>query len=149
MIATVGGASSSIWPAISAVATSIAVAVALFRDALFQWWLRPRLQLNQLDMRHDPSSRSRKPHDLGNRREVWQLMAVANKGRGRTANNVEVLALDVTPLGGSLDGLLAGYSEIKNYGLKWSLLPTRRLSIAAGTERWIDLVFAMELPALA
>jgi hypothetical protein len=135
-----------IWSAISALATSIAVTVALFKDAFLQWWLRPRLRLNELDTRHDPSSRSRKPHDLGNRLEVWQLMAVANIGRGHTASNVEVLALDVTRLEGSPPEVVPGSFEVKNYGLKWSLLPTRRLGIPAGTERWIDIVFAIELP---
>jgi hypothetical protein len=135
-----------IWSAISAVATSIAVTVALFKDAVLQWWFRPRLRLNELDARHDPSSKSRAPHDLGNRLEVWQLMAVANDGRGRTANNVEVLALDVLRLDGNPMRIVPDSFEVKNYGLKWSLLPTRRLSIAARTERWIDIVFAIQLP---
>jgi hypothetical protein len=138
---------SSLWPALSAVATTAAVLVALFRDAFYQWWLRPKLLLNQLDDAHEASSRSRKPHDLGNRLEIWQLMAVSNVGRGRTANNVEVLALDIAPLDSAADPpATCGASEIKNYGLKWSLLPTRRLNIAAGTERWIDVVFTIQLP---
>lgn len=73
-------------------------------------------------------------------------MAVSNEGRGRTANNVEVLALNVARLDISVQPAVVSASpEVKNYGLKWSLLSTRRLNIAAGSERWIDVAFAIQL----
>jgi hypothetical protein len=135
------------WTAVAAVATVLAVAVALFRDSFLHWWARPRLKLQQLDTTRLPSSKSSRPHDLGNRIETWQLMAVANDGRSRTADGVQVLALEVARLGGAQLDTVMGAPVVKNYALKWSLLPTRSLSIAAGTERWFDLAYAIQLPA--
>jgi hypothetical protein len=135
------------WTAVAAVGTLAAVAVALFRDPFLSWWARPRLKLQQLGPARLASSKSPKPHELGNRIETWQLMAVANEGRSRTADDVQVLALEVARLGGAQLDSIIGAPVVKNYALKWSLLPTRSLSIAAGTERWFDLVYAIQLPA--
>ncbi len=39
-----------------------------------------------------------------------------------------------------------GNQNIVNYVLKWSMVPARQVSLAAGVERWVDLAYALELP---
>ncbi len=142
---TVPGSSTSIWQIVSSLATSVAVIIALFRDVIVQFWSRPRLAL-----RAAPESSSlSQVYVLPNRSEVWQLMLVANEGRRESAEDVEVIVLDVVGLAGRSLKRVTGDPVVKNYALKWSLVPTSRLRIGAGTQRWIDLVYALELPSIS
>lgn len=140
---TASGSSASIWQIVSSLATSIAVIIALFRDVIVRFWGRPRLTLRVAS----ESSSLSQVYVLPNRREVWQLMLVANEGRRESAEDVEVIVLDVVKLAGRSLKRVIGDPTVKNYALKWSLVPTSRLRIGAGTQRWIDLVYALELPS--
>lgn len=134
------------WSIISTVTTMLALGFALTRDYLLTEWRKPKLVLTKED---DSSSLSAE-YVFPNRKEVWQLMAVTNIGRRTSADDVEVLLLDVTRLndesqaGEPLND--AASPTIKNYALKWSLIPTRRLRLGAGVQRWVDLAFAVEVP---
>lgn len=142
---TATGSSASIWQIVSSLATSIAVIIALFRDVIVRFWSRPRLTL-----RAAPESSSlSQVYVLSNRSEVWQLMLVANEGRRESAEDVEVIVLDVVKLAGKSLKRVTSDPIVKNYALKWSLVPTSRLRIGAGTQRWIDLVYALELPRIS
>jgi hypothetical protein len=72
-----------------------------------------------------------------------------NKGRRSSAEDVEVLLLDATSNYSQPqdDKLSDGATDpiIKNYALKWSMIPTRRLRLGAGVQRWVDLAFAVEV----
>lgn len=131
-----------IWTIVSTVTTALALIFALLHSFVLDFWNRPRLVLEHAPERSSLS----KTFSFPNRREVWQLAIVANRGRRISAEDVEVIVSTVTPLASPSRDYLADEPLIKNYALKWSLIPSRRIRLGAGVQRFIDIAYALELP---
>lgn len=132
-------------PVISAVATSAAVAVALFGEPLWRRWARPRLRLLPFDLNEADGVEFRSPYD--GLEQAWVRLRVENYGR--TAAHLAEITIERVQL---LTGIERDserdnhFKRQEHHGsvgnrLKWADRRRATLDIPAGTSRRIDLIY--------
>jgi hypothetical protein len=129
--------------AASAVATTAAVAVALFREPLRDYWTKPRLRILPFDRREADGVEMLSPDKTVE--EVWVRLRIQNNGR-RTARMVEVtidglVPIDVGAEAKTRDEQFRRQQDAANVGrqLKWADRATETIDIPARTSRRVDL----------
>lgn len=127
----------------SAVATTAAVVVALFRESFRDYWTRPRLRMLPFDMREADGVEMLSPDKTIE--EAWVRMRIQNNGR-RTARMVEVMIDGLVPddFGAEAERREEKFrrqQDAANVGrqLKWADRATETVDIPARTSRRLDL----------